>query len=142
MADRKLFVNLPIRDLERSKAFFSALGFTFDPQFSGEGGACLVISAEARVMLVTEAIFKTLTERDVCDTRTHVEVLVTVSCESRAEVDRLVNLAAAHGGKARGRAAGPRVHVRLGLLRPRRARQGRGVDEPHRRADVAPLVWL
>jgi len=80
MADRKLFVNLPIRDLARSKAFFSALGFTFDPQFSGEGGACLVISAEARVMLVTEAIFKTLTERDVCDTRTHVEVLVTVSC--------------------------------------------------------------
>ena len=104
MADRKLFVNLPIRDLERSKAFFSALGFTFDPQFSGEGGACLVISAEARVMLVTEAIFKTLTERDVCDTRTHVEVLVTVSCESRAEVDQLVNLAASHGGKAAGEA--------------------------------------
>jgi predicted lactoylglutathione lyase len=102
MADRKLFVNLPIRDLERSKAFFSALGFTFDPQFSGEGGACLVISAEARVMLVTEAIFKTLTERDVCDTRTHVEVLVTVSCESRAEVDQLVKLAASHGGKAAG----------------------------------------
>lgn len=104
MADRKLFVNLPIRDLERSKAFFSALGFTFDPQFSGEGGACLVISAEARVMLVTEAVFKTLTERDVCDTRTHVEVLVTVSCESRAEVDQLVKLAASHGGKAAGEA--------------------------------------
>lgn len=104
MADRKLFVNLPIRDLARSKAFFSALGFTFDPQFSSDAGACLVISAEARVMLVTEAVFKTLTERDVCDTRTHVEVLVTVSCESRAEVDQLVNLAAGHGGKAAGEA--------------------------------------
>lgn len=102
MADRKLFVNLPIRDLERSRAFFSTLGFTFDPQFSSDAGACLVISAEARVMLVTEAIFKTLTERDVCDTRTHVEVLVTVSCESRAEVDQLVKLAASHGGKAAG----------------------------------------
>jgi predicted lactoylglutathione lyase len=104
MADRKLFVSFPIRDLERSKAFFSTLGFTFDPQFSGDGGACLVINAEARVMLVTETIFKTLTERDVCDTRTHVEVLVTVSCESRAEVDQLVNLAASHGGKAAGAA--------------------------------------
>ncbi len=141
MADRQLFVNLPVRDLERSTAFFSALGFTLDPRFSGDSAACLVISAEARVMLLAETFFKTLTDRAVCDTSTHVEVLVTVSCESRAEVDRLVNLAAAHGGKARGRAAGPRVHVRLGLLRPRRARLGRGVDEPHRRADVAPLVW-
>jgi len=102
MADRQLFVNLPVRDLERSTAFFSALGFTLDPRFSGDSAACLVISAEARVMLLAETFFKTLTERAVCDMSTHVEVLVTVSCESRAEVDRLVNLAAAHGGKPAG----------------------------------------
>lgn len=104
MADRQLFVNLPIRDLARSTAFFTALGFAFDPQFASDDGACLVISPAARVMLVTERVFKTLTERGVCDTSTHVEVLVTVSCESRAEVDQLVKLAAAHGGKAAGEA--------------------------------------
>lgn len=102
MPHRQLFVNLPVRDVARSRAFFAALGFEFDPQFSGDGGVCLVINPDARVMLVAEAVFKTLTERSVCDTSTHVEVLTTVSCESREEVDRLVTLAGEHGGKAAG----------------------------------------
>ena len=102
MTHRQLFVNLPVRDVQRSRDFFSTLGFAFDPKFSGEGGACLVINPDSRVMLVAESVFKTLTERAVCDANTHVEVLTTVSCESREEVDRLVAVAAANGGKAAG----------------------------------------
>lgn len=107
MTHRKLFVNLPVRDLKRSAEFFAKLGFEFNPQFSGDTAVCMVINAETHVMLLTEAFFKTLTERAVCDTRTHVEVLTTVSCESRAEVDRMVNLAAENGGT---RAGEPQDH--------------------------------
>ena len=102
MADRKLFVNLPVRDLSRSIEFFSKLGFAFNPQFTGENGACIVLSAEASVMLVPEPFFKTFTGREICNTSTHNEALFTVSCESRAEVDKLVHLAIENGGKPSG----------------------------------------
>jgi hypothetical protein len=100
MPHRKLFVSLPVRDLARSKEFFVRLGFEIDPKFSGESTASLPLSADASVMLVTEEMFEKLGGRKVCDTRTHLQALVTVSCESRAEVDRLVQLAVENGGKA------------------------------------------
>jgi predicted lactoylglutathione lyase len=102
MANRKLFVNLPVRDLERSMEFFSKLGFEFNRQFTGDKAACMVISAEAFAMLLVEPFFKTLTERAVCDTSTHLQALLTLSCESRAEVDKLVKLAIDNGGKPAG----------------------------------------
>lgn len=98
MASRKLFVNMPVRDLERSKAFFSKLGFEFNPRFTDDKAACLVISGETFVMLVTESFFKMLSKHEICDTSTHNEALFTVSCESRAEVDKLVKTAIANGG--------------------------------------------
>jgi predicted lactoylglutathione lyase len=96
---RKMFVNLAVRDLERSKAFFSALGFAFNPKFTDEKAACMIVSDDAFVMLLTEPFFKTFTKRQLCDTRSHTEGLFALSCDSRAEVDDTVKKAVAAGGK-------------------------------------------
>jgi predicted lactoylglutathione lyase len=96
---RILYVNLSVRDLPRSKAFFAALGFTFNAQFTDEKAACLVVSEQAYVMLITEPFFRTFSTREICDTRTHNEGLYGVSCTSRAEVDELMARALAAGGR-------------------------------------------
>lgn len=95
---RKLFVNLSTRDLPRAKAFFAKLGFTFNPQFTDDNAACMIISEEAFVMLLGEPYFKGFTSRQICDTSTHSEALFALSCESRAEVDQLVKIALESGG--------------------------------------------
>lgn len=95
---RELFVNLAVKDLGKSKAFFSALGFTFNEQFTDDKAACMVVSDKAYVMLLAEPFFRTFTKREPCDTRTHTEGLFAVSCTSRAEVDELVRKAIAAGG--------------------------------------------
>ena len=96
---RKIFVNLPVRNMERSKAFFSALGFSFNPRFTNEQGACMVISEDIYAMLLVEPFFQTFTKKPVWDGRTR-EVLVCLSCDSREEVDALVKKALAAGGTA------------------------------------------
>ena len=96
---RKLFVNLAVRDLKRSMDFFTRLGFEFNPQFTNEQGACMIVSEEAFVMLLAEPFFKTFTKKQPCDTATHTEGLFALSCSSRAEVDELVRTAVASGGK-------------------------------------------
>jgi len=98
-ANRKIFVNLPVRDLKRSMAFFGKLGFEFNPQFTDESAACMIVSEEAFVMLLTEPRFKDFTKNELCNTRTHTEGLFALSCESRAEVDRMVSTAIEGGGK-------------------------------------------
>jgi uncharacterized protein len=95
----KIFVNLPIRDLKKTMAFFSALGFEFNPQFTDDKAACMVLSEEAFVMLLTEPFFKTFTKREICNTSTHTEGLFALSCGSRAEVDDMVSKAVAAGGQ-------------------------------------------
>jgi hypothetical protein len=95
---RKFFVNLPVRDLNKSMEFFKKLGFDFDQQFTDDKAACMVVSHDAFVMLLTEPFFKTFTKNEVCDTRRETEGLFALSCESRAEVDDLVNKAVAAGG--------------------------------------------
>lgn len=98
LAARKVFVNLPVRNLEASKAFFTKLGFTFNPQFTDERAACMVLSEEGYVMLLAAPFFETFTKKALCDATTHTEVLIAVSCESREEVDRLVKTALEAGG--------------------------------------------
>jgi predicted lactoylglutathione lyase len=97
---RKIFVNLPIQDMQRSKAFFSALGFSFNPQFTNEQGACMVISEDIFAMLLVEPFFQTFTSKPIADATQATEVLVCLSCDSRDEVDALVQKALAAGGKA------------------------------------------
>ena len=96
---RKLFVNLAVRDLERSKDFFRKLGFAFNPKFTDDKAACMIISDDAGVMLLTEPFFRTFTRREICDTTAHTEGLFALTCRSRAEVDEMVRVAIAAGGK-------------------------------------------
>ncbi|HXJ38897.1 MAG TPA: VOC family protein [Bryobacteraceae bacterium] len=96
---RKLFVNLAVRDLKKSMEFFGKLGFAFNPKFTDDKAACMILSDEAFVMLLTESFFRTFTKRELCDTATHTEGLFALSCSSRTEVDNLVNKAIAAGGK-------------------------------------------
>ena len=97
---RKIFVNLPIKDMKRSQAFFRALGFDFNPQFTNEQGACMVISEDIFAMLLVEPFFQTFTKKPISDAKKATEVLVCLSCESREEVDTLVQKALAAGGTA------------------------------------------
>jgi len=95
---RKMFVNLPVEDLDRSVAFFTALGFGFNPQFTDETATCMIVSDDAYVMLLTQRFFKTFTPKPVCNAANSTEVLVALSCDSRGEVDDLVRKAVAAGG--------------------------------------------
>jgi predicted lactoylglutathione lyase len=90
---RKLFVNLPVRDLRQSMDFFGTLGFRFNPKFTDDKAACMIVSDEAYFMLLTEPFFKTFTRRDLCDTSRHTEGLFAISCTTRDEVDTLVSKA-------------------------------------------------
>jgi uncharacterized protein len=98
-SSRKIFLNLPIRDLTRSREFFTKLGFEFNPKFTDDKAACMIISEEAFAMLLTEPFFKTFTNKQICNTATHTEALIAISCSNRAEVDAIVNKAIAAGGK-------------------------------------------
>src|SRR5512147_400706 len=103
MSARTMFVNLPVRDLERAKAFFGRLGFTFHPRFTDRDAACMVVSELGYVMLLQDRFFRTFTSREPCDTTRQNEGLTALSCESRAEVDELLRVALAAGGaEARG----------------------------------------
>ena len=95
---RKIFVNLPIKNMERSQAFFKSLGFSFNPQFTNEQGACMVVSDDIFVMLLVEPFFQTFTKKPIADATKTTEVLMCLSAESRAEVDVLVKKAIAAGG--------------------------------------------
>lgn len=96
---RMIFVNLPVTDLGRSQAFYEALGFTNNPQFSDEGSACMVVSETIHVMLLTHAKWKGFTDRPIPPANMS-EVLLALSCDSREAVDAMNAAAAAHGGTA------------------------------------------
>lgn len=94
----KIFVNLPVKDLNRSIDFFTRLGFTFNPQFTDETATCMVVSEDIFVMLLTHDKFKTFTPKEICDSTKSTEVLVCLSLESRARVGEMVRKAVAAGG--------------------------------------------
>ena len=94
----KIFVNLPVKDLKKSNAFFSGLGFSFNPQFSGDHATCIPINDEAWVMLLLENYFKTFTPKNISDAHHSTEVLIAISQDSREEVDKMIEKAISHGG--------------------------------------------
>jgi predicted lactoylglutathione lyase len=94
----KIFVNLPVKDLKRSMEFFTKLGYKFNPQFTDETAACMIISEDIYVMLLTKAKFKEFTPKKICDSMKSTEVLVCLSCESRDTVNDMVSKAIAAGG--------------------------------------------
>ena len=95
---KQIFVNLPIANMVRSQAFFRALGYAFNPEFSNDQGACLVVGENLFVMLLVKDFYQTFTSKAIADARTTSEVLVCFSCDSREEVDALVAKAVAAGG--------------------------------------------
>ena len=93
----QIFLTLPVADLPKSVAFFKALGFQHNPQFSDDTAACIVINDSTCVMLGTHEKFRSFTPKAVCDTSQAVEVLISLSCDTRERVDELVAKALANG---------------------------------------------
>jgi uncharacterized protein len=97
---KEIYVNLPVTDLARSKRFFAALGYTFDPRFTNDVAAGMQLGENLFCMLLTQPFFAGFTPKPVADARQSTEVLVALPCESRAAVDALV---------AKAREAGARI---------------------------------
>ncbi|HEY0777106.1 MAG TPA: VOC family protein [Gemmatirosa sp.] len=96
----KLFVNVPVADLQRSIRFFEALGFRFSPQFTDAQGTCMLVGEDAYFMLLTKERFGGFSRQPVPDPRAGVGALFTISVDSRAAVDAMVRAALAAGGSA------------------------------------------
>ncbi|WCB91935.1 hypothetical protein DSM104299_00614 [Baekduia alba] len=95
---RLMFVNLPVADLQASIAFFTALGFTFDPRFTDESATCMVVSDQAYVMLLQRERFAEFTVKPVADAHAGTQGLVCFSAADRADVDAFADAALAAGG--------------------------------------------
>jgi predicted lactoylglutathione lyase len=92
-----IFVNLPVKDLDKSKQFFTELGFTINQQFTDENASTIVISDTIYLMLLVEPFFKTFTKKDIADATTSTEAIIALSADSRDAVDELVDKAIAAG---------------------------------------------
>ena len=96
-----IFVNLPVANLTRSMEFFTALGYTFNPQFTDENAACLVIEEDhIYAMLLTPEFFKRFTKKEIADSKRTTEAILALAVDSREAVDALVDKALAVGGSA------------------------------------------
>jgi predicted lactoylglutathione lyase len=98
MATTKIFVNLPVKNLNKSVEFFTKLGYTFNQQFTDETATCMIVSEDIFVMLLTEEKFKTFTPKKICDATQSTEVLIALNCENRQKVDEMVRKAVEAGG--------------------------------------------
>lgn len=96
---RQVFLNLPVRDVQRSIDFFKLIGFTFDERFAEERSACVVVNDSTRVVLIDARRFGDFTDLAPCDTHTHAEVIVSFTVESPAAVDELVQAAITAGAR-------------------------------------------
>ena len=97
---KQIIVNLPIADIAKSQAFFNALGYSFNPDFTGEQSACLVLGENLSAMLMVREFFATFTSKPIADAKTSTGGWVCLSCDSREQVDTLVAKAVAAGGTA------------------------------------------
>jgi uncharacterized protein len=96
----QIFVNLPVKDLNKSIDFFTKLGFTFNPQFTDEKATCMVVSEYIYIMLLVEEFFKTFTKKEIADATKSTEAIICLSAESREKVDEMVSKAIEAGGTA------------------------------------------
>ncbi|MFD1603925.1 VOC family protein [Flavobacterium artemisiae] len=94
----KIFLNLAVKDLNKSIAFFTKLGFSFNEKFTNDKGTCLVIGENINVMLLVEEFYQTFTKKQICDTATTSEVLISISLESREKVDEMIEKVPNAGG--------------------------------------------
>ena len=97
---KQIFINLPVTDLHESIEFFTKLGFTFNPQFTGENATCLIIGENIFAMLLVEKFFKEfLPDREIADTSKSAEAIVALATNNRDDVDRMLDKVLAAGGK-------------------------------------------
>lgn len=95
----QIFVNLPVADLKATMAFWRKLGFDFNPQFTNDDAACLVLGEKAQVMLLSKAYFISFSGREIADTKTHSQTITALQLPNREAVDELVAKAVAAGAK-------------------------------------------
>jgi uncharacterized protein len=94
----KVFVNLPVKDLNKTVGFFTKLGYEFDSRYSDENSKCMIIANDISVMLLAEPFFKTFTSKEICDTRKSTEAILALSADSRLQVDQILKKSIAAGG--------------------------------------------
>ena len=94
---KKIFVNLPVKDLNRSVDFFTKLGYTFNQQFTDQNATCMIISDSIYAMLLVEPFFKTFTLKEITNTQQSNECAICISAEDRKEVDDIIAKAKAAG---------------------------------------------
>ena len=95
----QIFVNLPVKDLNKSVEFFTKLGFTFNPQFTDENATCMIVGENNFVMLLVEKFFKTFTKKEIADATKTTEAIIALSMDTRERVDEIGDKALAAGGK-------------------------------------------
>lgn len=105
-----IFVNIAVTDLARAKAFYTALGFSINPTFSDEKGACIVVDENVFFMVLLREYFATFTDKTIADPRTTAQVLIALSRDSRAAVDEAIAAGIAGGGRE------PKVPEDLGFM--------------------------
>jgi predicted lactoylglutathione lyase len=123
-----IFVNLPVADLDAAKAFYEAIGFTNNPQFTDETAACMVLSEAIHVMLLTHGKFAQFTPKPIADAHGSTEMLVCLSRDSRAAVDSITDLAIAAGGRE------PREARDYGFM------YGRAFEDPD--GHIFEVMWM
>ena len=101
---KQIFVNLPVKNLSKTRVFFEQLGYSFNPQFSNDDAGCMVISDTIYAMLLTETYFKTFIKKEVADAQKTTEVILALSVESREAVDEMLKKVLAAGGTETGEA--------------------------------------
>ena len=97
---KEIYVNVPVKDLNKSVEFFTKLGFDFHPEMTNENGTCMIVGENIFVMLLTEPFFKTFTKKDLTDATKNTEVIIAISADSRQGVNDIVNKALEAGGTA------------------------------------------
>jgi predicted lactoylglutathione lyase len=126
---RMIFVNLPVQDLAKSRAFLEALGASNEPKFTDETAACMQLSESIFVMLLTHDKFSQFTPRPIADATAGSEVLLCLSCDSRESVDSTVTRAVSAGGTA-----DPAAKQDYGVM------YGRSVADPD--GHIWELMWM
>jgi uncharacterized protein len=96
---KQMFINLPVKDLQASIAFFTKVGFEFNPQYTDEFATCMIVGDNIFVMLLVEKRFKEFIKKDIVNAATSTEVIICISADSREQVDDMVNKALSAGGK-------------------------------------------
>lgn len=95
---KEIFVNLPVKDLQKTIDFYTKLGFTFNPKFTDENATCMIIGENMYAMLLVEKYFKTFIKKEISDAKNNTEVLLAISLENREKVDEMMKNAIEAGG--------------------------------------------